>query len=110
MYINVKDVKRLRIIGVNMRRQLRSTSIKKIKVRTPSGNLKIHFRRKKPGYKKCGLCGGKIVRKRLRPSELAKLPKVQKRPERPYPHLCSSCMREQIKREIRGCVYGGTNE
>jgi len=83
-----------------MRRQLRSTSIKKVKVKTPSG-IKLHFHRKKPSHKKCGSCGNKIVRKRLRPSELSKLTKVQKRPERPLPHMCAKCMREQIKSEVR---------
>lgn len=85
-----------------MRRQLRSRSIIKTKKKSPGGRLVVHFRRKKPSYMKCGNCGKKIVRKRLRPSKLRKLSKSQRRPERPYPELCSTCMREKIKTSIRG--------
>lgn len=84
-----------------MRRQLRSASIKKTRVRAPSGTV-MRFRRKKPNYAQCGGCGAKMVRKRLSPSGMAKLSKTEKRPERPLPHLCSRCMREQIKMKVRG--------
>ncbi len=84
-----------------MRRQLRSASIKKARVRVPSG-VRMRFSRKKPNYVECGNCGAKMVRKRLRPAGAAKLSKTQKRPERPLPHLCSRCMREQIKMKARG--------
>ncbi len=80
-----------------MQRFLRSTKIKKITKRTPGNRLTIHFRRAKPDYMHCGNCGRKIVRARLRPSEIRKLPKVQRRPERPFPELCPKCMREKIK-------------
>ncbi len=80
-----------------MRRFLRSTKIKKIVKRTPGNRLTVHFRKQKPNYAHCGMCGKKIVRARLRPSELRKLPKVQRRPERAFPELCSKCMREKIK-------------
>ncbi len=84
-----------------MRRQLRSASIKKTRVRAPSG-VRMRFSRKKPNYVECGSCGAKMVRKRLRPAGAAKLSKTQKRPERPLPHLCSRCMRERIKMKARG--------
>ena len=84
-----------------MRRALRSRSIKKIRKRIASG-ITIHFRKKKPNYMHCGICGKKIVRSRLRPYQLKKLPKTKKRPERPLPHLCAKCMREALKRKIRG--------
>jgi len=58
-------------------------------------------KRKKPDYPHCGSCGKKMVRARLRPSELRKLPKSSRRPERPYPELCPRCMREKIKSEVR---------
>ncbi|NOZ81970.1 MAG: hypothetical protein GXO63_02360 [Candidatus Micrarchaeota archaeon] len=60
--------------------------------------------KKKPDYMKCGSCGRKIVRQRLRPSEIRKLPKSQRRPERPYPELCPTCMREKIKKSVREVV------
>lgn len=84
-----------------MRRQLRARSIKRTRVRIPSG-VRMRFRRGKPNYMECGNCGKKIVRKRLRQCETAKLSKTEKRPERPLPHLCSRCMREQIKAKVRG--------
>lgn len=84
-----------------MRRQLRSKSVKKTRVRAPSGVV-MRFRRGKPNYMECGNCGAKMVRKRLSQSGIAKLSKTEKRPERPLPHLCPRCMREQIKARFRG--------
>lgn len=75
--------------------------MKKTRVRVPSGTV-MRFRRKKPNYAECGGCGAKMVRKRLRQSEMSKLSKTEKRPERPLPHLCSRCMRERIKMKARG--------
>lgn len=85
-----------------MRRALRTRSVKKIKVRTPGGKLVTHFRKKKPNYAKCGSCGRKIMRARLRPYQIRKLSKSQRRPTRPFPNLCSKCMREVFKQKIRG--------
>ncbi len=75
--------------------------MKKTRVRVPSGTV-MRFRRKKPNYMQCGSCGAKMVRKRLRQSGVAKLSKIGKRPERPLPHLCPGCMREQMKMRARG--------
>jgi large subunit ribosomal protein L34e len=33
--------------------------------------------------------------------EVRKLSKTGRRPERPYPELCSKCMREKIKDKLR---------
>ena len=33
--------------------------------------------------------------------DFKKLSKTQRRPERPYPELCSKCMREKIKSKVR---------
>jgi large subunit ribosomal protein L34e len=84
-----------------MRRALRSRSLKRVVKRTPGNMLTVHFKKEKPDYAKCGNCGKKIVRARLRPSEIRKLPKDQRRPERPFPELCPKCMREKIKEMIR---------
>ena len=73
----------------------------KRKVRTPGNRTVVHFKKKKPNYMHCGKCGKKIVRARLIVSRLRKLPKVQRRPERPYPELCSKCMREKIKERLK---------
>jgi large subunit ribosomal protein L34e len=78
-----------------------SRSIKRIKKKTPGGKTVIHTRKRKPSHAKCGVCGTKLNRKRLRPVELKKLPKVKRRPERPLPHLCPRCMREYFKDIVR---------
>lgn len=87
-----------------MKRALRSRKIKKIVKRTPGNRLTLHLRKAKPDYPHCGSCGKKIVRAKLRPSEIRKLPKVQRRPERPFPELCAKCMREKIKSMINAVI------
>lgn len=82
----------------------RSRSWKRIKVKTPGNQTVIHYRKEKTKIAKCGNCG-KSLRgvPRLRPSELRKLPKSKRRPERPYGgNLCSECMREMFKRKVVG--------
>ncbi len=87
-----------------MRRALRTRKVKKVVKRTPGNRLTVHFRRAKVDYAHCGNCGRKMVRARLKPSEIRKLPKVQRRPERPFPELCAKCMREKIREMIRAVV------
>jgi len=84
-----------------MRRALRTRTKKKIKVVTPGGRTVVHIKKKKPAYHKCGVCGAKLNRAKLNPTQLKKLPKVRRRPERPLPHLCPRCMREELKRRVR---------
>lgn len=72
----------------------------KVKKRTPGGRTTIHFRKRKPSPAKCGKCGTKLNRARLNPTQLRKLPKTKKRPERPYPELCPRCMREKVKSKV----------
>lgn len=85
-----------------MRRALRTRARIKRKIVTPGGRTVIHIKKKKPSYAKCGICGAKLNRAKLDPTQLKKLPKVQHRPERPLPHLCPSCMREEMKKMVRG--------
>lgn len=83
-----------------MRRALRVK--KRIQVVTPGGKNVIHFKKGKPSHAKCGNCGKKLNRPRLNPIQVRKLSKVQRRPERPFPYLCSRCMREYLKEKLRG--------
>ena len=83
-----------------MRRAQRTR--KKMKIVTPGARTVVHFKQKKPSHTKCGNCGMKISRSRLNPIELKRTPKVRRRPERPLPHLCPVCMREEIKKRVRG--------
>lgn len=70
-------------------------------VKTPGNRSKIQFRKKRPAYHTCGSCGKKMTRARLCVSKFRKLSKTQRRPERPYPELCSKCMRLKIKERLR---------
>ncbi len=70
-------------------------------VRTPGGKLKWVMRERKPGHATCGTCGAKLNRARLTRDRVKKLSKVQKRPSRPFPELCSRCMRLKIKRMVK---------
>jgi large subunit ribosomal protein L34e len=72
--------------------------------KTPGGRIVTHFRRKKVGVARCANCKKPLMGvPRLRPGKLSKLSKTKKRPTRPYGgYLCSSCMRLEIKRKVRG--------
>ncbi|MHA1594662.1 MAG: 50S ribosomal protein L34e [Candidatus Baldrarchaeia archaeon] len=82
----------------------RSRSAKKHFVRTPGGRVVIHYEKKKVDFAKCALCGKPLGGvPRLRPSELRKLPKSSRRPERPYGgYLCPNCLSRKIKETVRG--------
>ena len=88
-----------------MKPMYRSRSWRRKYVRTPGGRTVIHFERKKPKIAHCAMCGRPLNGiPRGRPSELRKLPKTKKRPERPYPNLCPSCMRKVMKAQIRASI------
>jgi large subunit ribosomal protein L34e len=78
-----------------------SKSMRKVKVKSPGGETLISFRRKKPSYVKCKKCGERLNRPKLSVKKLKNLPKTKKRPERPFPELCSRCMREYFKNKVR---------
>ena len=79
----------------------KSTSRRRIKVNIPSGKAVIHYVRRKPNQARCGVC-----RKQLHgvasgfSAKVRALSKSERRPERPYGgNLCSTCMREAMKRK-----------
>ena len=77
----------------------RSRSFRKSRVTTPGGKVRIHYAKKRPAAAKCAACKKPLhgVPRGL-PSEIRKLSKTEKRPERPYGgNLCSPCARKQIK-------------
>ncbi len=84
-----------------VRRALRSRSIKRRQKKMPGGKTKVQYKKKKVSYHKCGNCGAKLNRKRLDILMIKKVSKTKKRAERPYPELCSNCMRQKFKRMIR---------
>ncbi|RLI98047.1 MAG: 50S ribosomal protein L34e [Candidatus Aenigmatarchaeota archaeon] len=75
----------------------------RVKVRLPSGKVVIRERKKKPRIAKCAICKRPLHGiPRLRASQLKKLAKTKKRPERPYGgYLCSKCMRELMREKAR---------
>lgn len=85
------------------RPRYRSRSLRRVFVRTPGGETRIHYEKRKPGPAKCAICGNPLNGvPRLRPVELRKLPKTAKRPERMYGGvLCPSCLTKLLKKTIR---------
>ncbi len=84
-----------------VRRALRSRSLKRKQVKIPGGKSKVQYRGERVAYHKC-VCGAKLNKKRLGASQIKKLTKTKKRPERPYPELCSKCMRNKFKEKVIG--------
>ncbi len=73
--------------------------LKKVYRRTPGGRVVIHFRRKKTGKHVCALCGRPLhgVPHGRRPSQVRKLAKTERRPERVFGGvLCADCARKII--------------
>lgn len=84
------------------RPKLRSRSLRRVYKKTPGGKTVVHYRKRKPKIAHCGECGAELKGViRAIPSKMKKTAKTKKRPERPYPNLCSSCMRKKIIKEAR---------
>lgn len=81
----------------------RSRSYRRVVRRTPGGRIAIHYEKRRPSKAKCAICGAELHGvPALRPSELSKLAKTEKRPERPYGGvICPACLREGLKNAIR---------
>lgn len=74
--------------------------LKKVKRRTPGGKVVIHFRKPKTGKHVCAICGRPLhgVPHGKRPSQVRKLSKTEKRPERIFGGvLCADCERKVIE-------------
>lgn len=83
---------------------LRTRSVKKMRVRTPGNRLVTHFKMEKVGVAKCNICKKPLHGvPRVIPSEMGKIPKSSRRPERPYGgNLCSECMRRVLRKVVIG--------
>ncbi|HIQ23544.1 MAG TPA: 50S ribosomal protein L34e [Pyrodictium delaneyi] len=88
------------------RPRYRSRSLRRVYIRTPGGETRIHYKKRRPGPAMCAVCGQPLNGvPRLRPVELRKLPKTAKRPERMYGGvLCPSCLTKLLKKTIRSQV------
>jgi large subunit ribosomal protein L34e len=82
---------------------LRNRSWRRISVRTPSGRLVVHYEKRRPGAAKCSVCGRPLNGvPPLRPSEMSKLAKTEKRPERMYGGaVCPSCLARGLREAAR---------
>ena len=76
-------------------------STKVYKVKTPGGRTVVHLKKKRHSYARCKNCGAKLNRFKLSVKEIKKLSKTQKHTARPFPELCSRCMREHFKEKVR---------
>jgi len=76
-------------------------STKRYKVKTPGGRTVVHLKAKRHGYARCKNCGAKLNRFKLTVKAIKKLSKTEKRPARPFPELCSKCMRKHFKEKVR---------
>ena len=85
-----------------VRRSLRSRSLKRKKMRTPGNRAVVHYEAKKTKIAKCAGCQQPLKGvPRVARTEMRKLAKTKRRPERPYGgNLCSSCMRKKFKKEV----------
>lgn len=85
-----------------MTQRHRTRTYRRVKVKTPGGRLKTHYRKRKPKIAHCAYCKKELkgVPKNL-PCKIRKLSKTERRPERPYGgNLCSGCMRKEIKQRF----------
>ncbi len=76
----------------------RARTLRRVKVRTPSGKTKISYRIRKPGKATCANCGATLqgVPHTVK-SKLRNMPKSQRRPERAFGGvLCSACAKREI--------------
>ncbi len=76
----------------------RSRSLRRVFVRTPGGESRLHYRKKKPAKARCGSCGAVLKGVASeRPYKMQNMPRSRKKPQRPYGGmLCSRCMRTVI--------------
>lgn len=88
----------------NMPRPMyRSRTFRRVKVKTPGGTVKIHYKKPKNKQAHCAEC------KRVLPgvargtkTTVRKAAKSSRRPERPFGgNLCSACMRQELKNRAR---------
>jgi len=79
----------------------KSGTFRKIFVRVTT-KTKIAYKKRKCSIPHCSGCGEKLsgISKAFK-FKLRKTPKTKKRASRPYPHLCSACMRKEIIKGAR---------
>jgi len=81
----------------------KSRTFRRVKVKTPGGETKVQYKRRKPSKAKCSECGKPLSgTARELPGKMKKLPKTKKRPTRPYGgKLCTQCTRRKMLEKAR---------
>ncbi|MCF7862046.1 50S ribosomal protein L34e [Candidatus Woesearchaeota archaeon] len=81
----------------------RSRSLRRVKKVTPGARNITHYEKRKPQIAHCGGCGRPLSGvPRERPSDLKRIPKTQRRPQRPYGGvLCTICTRQKMVKMAR---------
>ncbi len=89
----------------------RSRSLRRVRRRTPGGETRTYYEKRRPGPARCAICGRPLNGvPRLRPPKLRNLPLSSKRPERPYGGvLCPTCLEKLLKKTIRETVLAELN-
>ncbi|MEB3860100.1 MAG: 50S ribosomal protein L34e [Desulfurococcales archaeon] len=85
-----------------VRPALRSRSLRRTFRRSPGGETRVFYERRKPGPARCAVCRKPLNGvPRLRPAKLRNLAKTSKRPERPYGGvLCHKCLETLLRKSI----------
>ncbi|MGC8982584.1 MAG: 50S ribosomal protein L34e [Desulfurococcaceae archaeon] len=91
------------------RPKFRTRSWRRIKVTTPGGRSTIHYEKRRPSKAKCAICGSELHGvPALRPYQLSKLAKTEKRPERPYGgYICPRCLARGLREAVRASLAAG---
>jgi large subunit ribosomal protein L34e len=81
----------------------KSRTKRRVFVKTPGGNTKIQYKRRKPSKLICTVCGKQLHGiPNLIATRFKNLAKSKKRPQRPYGgNLCSACTRKKIKSLVK---------
>ena len=81
----------------------KSRTFRRVKVKTPGGNTKVQYKRRKPSKAKCAECKKVLAGvPRELPLKMKNMPKTKKRPERAYGGvLCTRCARRKIVEKTR---------
>ncbi|MCK5022888.1 MAG: 50S ribosomal protein L34e [Candidatus Aenigmarchaeota archaeon] len=84
------------------RPSLRSTSLRKLRKKTPGGRTVNRYAGKNNSRAKCATCKKPLAGVPAgRDSDISKLSKSQKRPDRAFGgNLCSACSRREIKKRL----------
>ena len=86
-----------------MQSKTKSRTFRRVKKKVPGNNTVMHYVKRNPKKAHCADCGVVLAgMKGKTPGELKKLPRSQRRPERPYGgKLCSKCTKNIIKIGVR---------